>query len=411
MTDPAPDKPSEVPVWAREEAFPEAPPGWGWVSSKGEPVACASLDALAEAIRKDPDGNICLVWTPDRPRMVLPEEVPPLLSAVKTARERWVRDDCEEARRKLTWFGLVLAGFGGWVFLRALMLARQFSPVVSEQVEFAVRATFASATVGIALLMFVIFGLIPWYQARKRRLDLAGWTEQGMAALVPVLRFETWLEQQRAPVTKFFLALVALVGVAQLLPGSDGIAAAGLDKPKYFAGEWWRLLTAPFLHGNPVHFLLNAAAMAYLGKRMEVFARWPHLPMVFLFAACVGGEASARLVEAPTVGSSGGLMGWLGFLIVFETLHGRLVPRSSRRRLAVAVLLTAFIGALGYRFIDNAAHAGGLIAGMVYAAIVFPASRSPNRPRMTGADWVGGLGTLAVLVAAALFAIWRIAGA
>jgi membrane associated rhomboid family serine protease len=157
-----------------------------------------------------------------------------------------------------------------------------------------------------------------------------------------------------------------------------------------------------------LHFLMNAAALAYLGKRLEVFARWPHLPLVFLFSACIGGEASARFIAAPTVGASGGLMGWLGFLLVFETLHTSLVPRTARRRLMAGVALTALIGLIGYRYIDNAAHAGGLFAGMLYAAIVFPKSTSVVRPRSTAADRVAGLAALAVLVAAAAMAIFKI---
>lgn len=148
--------------------------------------------------------------------------------------------------------------------------------------------------------------------------------------------------------------------------------------------------------------------MAYLGKRLEVFARWPHLPLVFLFSACIGGEASARFVDAPTVGASGGLMGWLGFLLVFETLHARLVPRRSRRRLAAGVVFTALIGLIGYRYIDNAAHAGGLIAGMIYAAIVFPTSASTRRPQSTITDRIAGGISIAVLIASAMLAIWMV---
>jgi membrane associated rhomboid family serine protease len=146
----------------------------------------------------------------------------------------------------------------------------------------------------------------------------------------------------------------------------------------------------------------------YLGKRLEVLARWPHLPLVFLFAATVGGEASVRFVAATSVGASGGLMGWLGFLIVFESLHGKLIPRSARRRLVAGVVLTALIGLLGYRFIDNAAHAGGLLAGMAYAAIVFPKSSSPNRPGTTLTDRLAGSAALGVLAAAAAYAVLRI---
>jgi membrane associated rhomboid family serine protease len=153
---------------------------------------------------------------------------------------------------------------------------------------------------------------------------------------------------------------------------------------------------------------MNASAFLYLGKRLEVFARWPHLVLVFFFSASVGGEASARLLEAPSVGASGGLMGWLGFLLVFETLHQSLVPRRARRRLAAGVILTALIGLIGYRYIDNAAHAGGLLAGMLYAIIVFPPSSSPVRPRANMTDRIAGASALLILMVAGLFAALKI---
>ncbi|MGL4401941.1 MAG: hypothetical protein ACRCXD_18935, partial [Luteolibacter sp.] len=75
---------------------------------------------------------------------------------------------------------------------------------------------------------------------------------------------------------------------------------------------------------------------------------------------------------------------------------------------AAGVVLTAVIGLIGYRFIDNAAHAGGLLAGMIYAAIVFPASASPERPRSNLIDRVTGSAALGVLGATTLFAAWKI---
>jgi membrane associated rhomboid family serine protease len=401
----------EVPVWAREEAFPEAPAGWGWVDAKEKRHPCDSVESLTAAIRDDKDGSVNLVWTPGHRRMILPEELSGMADALRTARERWTRDDLEDAAYRLRWFGLILAGSTGFALYRGFAIASQPGVVadLSGRLKFAAQVTLSSTLTGLALLMFVIFAFIPWYQARKRRADLGKWSEAGLAESAPTLRFETWLAWQKSPVTKFLLGLMLLVGAAQMMPG-DSLAAAGLVKARYFQGEWWRLLTAPFLHGNIVHFLMNAAALLYLGKRLEVFARWPHLPLVFLFAACVGGEASARFVAAPSVGASGGLMGWLGFLMVFETLHKRLVPRRARRRLAAGVFLTALIGVIGYRYIDNAAHAGGLLAGMAYAVIVFPPTASPHRPRSTVMDRVAGGMALAMLTAAALFATLQIIG-
>ena len=427
MNEPNPEIP-DAPVWAREDAFPEAPPGWGWIDAKGKSHAGDSLEWLAAAIRDDRDGSVTLVWTPGHLRMVPPEELAGMGDALRTARARWTRDDLEDATYKLRWFGAALVGCSGWAFYSGFVLAGQLAAKSGtsldgfQRLKLATRAMLGSTQSGLALLMFVVFAFIPWYQARKRRAQLGLWTEDGIAEAAPAIRFETWLERQQAPLTKALLGLLALVALAQifchvktagwgsvmaLFHNWDGTAEAGLMKDRYAQGEWWRLFTAPLLHGNVVHFLMNAAALAYLGKRVEVFARWPHVPLVFLFAASVGGEMSARFIAAPTVGASGGLMGWLGFLLVFETLHKRLVPRRARRRLLAGVALTAVIGLFGYKYIDNAAHAGGLIAGMLYAVIVFPASSSPSRPRSTIIDVIAGGAAMAALVAAALFAIGR----
>lgn len=372
-------------MWARLEAFPNAPSGWGWADRKGGQHPVESLDALADSIRSDRSSAVDLVWTPDQPCMVVPEQVPLLFHALFAARRRWAAADLDHGKGQLKLFGFgVLA-----------MLAYTY---------YLDHAVHTSANVGLALVLFVMFALIPWYQAWKRSRELHDWTPATMASSVPVLRFETWLDLQKSPATRLVAALMVLVGAAQLV-FPDSIGHAGLNKTAYHQGETWRLLTAPFLHGGLLHWFMNMGALLYLGRRVEVFARWPHVPLVFLFSAWVGGEASARFVAAPSVGASGGLMGWLGFLLVFETLHARLVPRSSRRRLLAGILLTAVIGLIGYKFIDNAAHLGGLLAGMAYAAIVFPTSSSAHRPLTTLTDKIVGILAILAMVSSAVLAV------
>jgi membrane associated rhomboid family serine protease len=272
-----------------------------------------------------------------------------------------------------------------------------------------------STAVGVAMLAFLIFAFIPWYQARKK---IRKTVHRGgnLAMNVPLIRFETWLDLQKAIVTWALLGIISLVFLAQVIhDGSilgfhQSVKDAGLQKDLYRGGEYWRLFTAPMLHGGLIHFVMNALGLLYLGKRLEVFASWPHVPMVFLFSAMVGGEASARIYNTTSVGASGGLMGWLGFLLVFEILHTALVPRSAKRRLLGGVLMTALIGVVGYRFIDNAAHFGGLLAGMAYAGIVFPKSSSVLRPKMNLIDRIVGVGSLAVIAASAVIAVFRMVG-
>jgi membrane associated rhomboid family serine protease len=396
----------DVPVWARHDAFQKSPPGWGWLDHQRRPHPCDSFESLIAAIRDDRDARLLLVWTPNHDYMVLPEEVAGTAEAVLVSRKRLAADDLLDSQDKLRWFGWLLGGLAVCMLYKGWSVAPGIA-THAERLGFVLRGMLNSMSMGITLLMFLIFAFIPWYQARKRSRELGKWTTDDITSAVPVLRFETWLDAQKAPVTWLLLVIMSLVGLAQLLP-SDAIHAAGLVKSSYLNGQWWRLLTAPLLHGNLIHFLMNASALLYLGRRVEVFARWPHVPLVFLFSACIGGEASARFVSSPSVGASGGLMGLLGFLLVFESLHSRLVPQSARRRLLAGVLLTGLIGLIGYHFIDNAAHAGGLIAGMTYAFIVFPKSVSPNRPNSTITDRIAGIAALAVLIFAALFAVVRI---
>ena len=412
---------AELPAWAREDAFPEAGPGWGWVDRKGRRYECPSFDDLSRTLSGDSGARAELVWTPDSPGLVLPEEVPALLPALKTARIRWAEWDIQEGKRQMIVFGAVF-------FL--LLYLNGFRP---DRIR-------SSGTMGLAALLFLILGFLPWYQGGKRLARARKWAAGDMAEDAAALRFETWLAIQEAPLTRLLLGLLALAGLVQALveihgfnvrhqfsgfasfiglakflfsfSGLDGagmtIANAGLTKGPFT--DWWRLLTAPFLHGHWLHWLMNASALAYLGKRVETFARWPHLVMVFAISAWIGGEASLRFSPTtPSVGASGGLMGLLGFLLVFETLHRRLVPESSRRRLLAGVLLTGVIGFVFRHFIDNAAHLGGLVAGMVYAALVFPRSSSPHRPRATTTDVLCGGAALGLVVSAAILACIKMA--
>jgi len=396
----SPEAQGSLPEWARGDSFPKSRPGWGWLDLKNRPHEASSEEALINAIREDKAADVALVWTPDHEFMVLPEELEAAADALISSREVRIKADHRVARVRLLWMSLLLAAYVIYRLLGAL-------PDVSLWEGLQMIAS--SSVVGFGLLVLLIFGLIPWYQSRKRLGELQGWGRGDTAALVPLLKFETWLDLQKAPVTKCLMGLVVVVGLLQLLP-SDSIIAAGLVKPSYFQGEWWRLLTYSLLHGNLIHFTMNALALLYLGKRVEVFAKWPHLLTVFIFASLLGGECSARLLDAPTVGASGGLMGWLGFLLVFESLHQRLVPQSARRLLLAGLLLTALIGVIGYRFIDNAVHAGGLFAGIIYAALVFIKSSSVDRPRVMWVDRVAGGFAAAVLLVSAWIAGMRILG-
>ncbi len=370
------------------------------------------LEDLASKLRSSREG-IDLVWTPEHDRLVVPEEVAALHTPIRIRRKLAAERDLSDGLR----MGAVFAAVMAWSLWSAWQNSGgQWSSLYSSQVA------------GVAALLFLIFGLLPLYEGWKTKTHLAKMKHRDMAEDLPDAQFDSWMHRQRIPVTYGLLACLAVCAVVQLVvdmgaAGSGGlklsILRAGLLKQegvKYLAAfpdatETWRLMTTPFLHGNIVHLLMNAAGLMYLGRRTECLARWPHLLIVFFMAMWVGGYASFWWYpDRPAVGASGGIMGLLGFLMVFELMHRSLVPRLARRRLIAGVILMGVIGTLGMSFIDNAAHVGGLVAGMVYAAVVFPPSASMHRPKSITRDKIAGFVAGCLILVAALTAVLKMLG-
>lgn len=377
------------PVWARPDLFPEAPPEtWGYLAADQKAEILPGVDALRAVIEQDVQESIGLVWTPHHTHMEVPEAVPELQSALLASRAEASNRQWQRHNKNLRMGLVLLCGFWGY------MLYEIMQSVSGLSLGNAVRSFLRTPLPAVGLLFFFMFWLMPWYDARKRWREVQAWTAETMREAADLARFEVWLSWQKIISTKVLMGVIVITGAVQVLSGHPMAAALirGGD-------ERWRLLTAPLLHGHPLHFMMNAMGLMYLGRRIEALARWPQVPIVFLFSAWLGGECSMMMGKGTSLGASGGLMGMLGFLLVFETRHAQLVPRSARRRLMAALLGTALIGVIGIRFIDNAAHAGGLVAGMVYAFVVFPRSSSVVRPQPSVVDRVAGwscFGTIAM---------------
>ncbi|HST63205.1 MAG TPA: rhomboid family intramembrane serine protease, partial [Longimicrobium sp.] len=187
---------------------------------------------------------------------------------------------------------------------------------------------------------------------------------------------------------------IAAVGVVQLFALTASIEAGALRRDAVAAGEWWRLLTAPMLHGGILHFWMNYAALENLGRTMETRGPRAWVPLVFLLAALAGGAASLALPpDVASVGASGGLMGMFGFLLVMAYRRKRDLPEGFLQGLLLNIGIIAVVGAVAYQFIDNAAHAGGLLAGVLMGLLAIPGDA--RVPRWTGGPLLARAGHVA----------------
>jgi rhomboid protease GluP len=175
--------------------------------------------------------------------------------------------------------------------------------------------------------------------------------------------------------TLSLLAIFGLIFLVQAIVGVDeSVLKAGLVKPLTKEGEFWRILTAPFMHASLRHLWMNAMSAFLFGLLVELYGgQWLLLPL-FLLSAIGGSLASLWLLAAPSVGASGGIVGFLGFLLTAWIRRRRSLPKDFGVDLAKAIIPTAVIGLLAWRQIDNAAHLGGFITGALVGLVCFAPS-------------------------------------
>lgn len=226
------------------------------------------------------------------------------------------------------------------------------------------------------------------------------------------------------PATFTFVFLVANVFLYLLMWLSGGAAGEVLKaygaKVNYLIdhdGQWWRFVTPIFLHvqlppqlvePGPLGLLL--ANMHLLSNMYGLFMLGPYVEklygsarfVVFWIVTGIAGVAASYLAVRPgwahgalgqflfkpydtaSAGASGALFGLMGVLFVFGIKYGRELPEGLKRAFGTGLLPTLginlFIGYVARQYIDNAAHLGGLAAGMGLALAVGykrPGARGP----------------------------------
>lgn len=213
-------------------------------------------------------------------------------------------------------------------------------------------------------------------------------------------RAQIWNSRQQTPVTVAFIAINVAVFVWMMLAegGSAGARFTqthfdlGLAAPFLkFDDEWYRLVTAGFVHFGVIHIAFNMYALYQLGQIVE--RAMPHMQYALLyFASILGGSLGALVVEGTTpsltAGASGAVFGLLGAAAV--GLHRRGVNVFSTG-IGTALLLNLLI-TFSITGISIGGHLGGLAAGAVCGFVMLAPSHRPT-PR-----WAGYATPLAVCV-------------
>lgn len=175
--------------------------------------------------------------------------------------------------------------------------------------------------------------------------------------------------------------LMALTGVNILQPAGDALIRWGANyTPLTLGGQPWRLLTNCFLHIGIIHLLFNMYALMQIGIVIESVLGSRQFTVVYLTAGLLGSVASLWWHDVVLgAGASGAIFGLYG--VFFALLTTNWLDAETRRSLLRSVLVF-----MGYNLmiglqagIDNAAHIGGLLAGVLSGYAYYYATLHPSR--------------------------------
>ena len=193
-----------------------------------------------------------------------------------------------------------------------------------------------------------------------------------------------------------------------------------INAPNY---QWWRFVTPMFVHVNLIHLLVNMYSLWMLGPYVEKLYGSAKFVVFWVLTGIAGVVASYLTVrpglagglgrfifkpeDHPSAGASGALFGLVGVLFVFGIKFRHELPEGFKRAFGTGlipiIVINLFIGFLGRRLIDNAAHLGGLLSGAALALVV--QYRRPSDSQGSAIVWRVLQVAALVLVGASFFKV------
>ncbi|MGH9456741.1 MAG: rhomboid family intramembrane serine protease [Thermoanaerobaculia bacterium] len=183
--------------------------------------------------------------------------------------------------------------------------------------------------------------------------------------------------RRSSPVTFATMAVIAVVFLLEVLAGGSReipvLVSLGAIVPGLFErGEYWRLLAAMFLHIGFLHLAVNLWALYQLGGVFELLFGSRRFALTYFGSGLVASIASAMLTRGVAAGASGAIFGILGALILAIRRSPRFRHAAWSRGLVQQLVLWAGINiVIGFTVpgIDNAAHIGGFVTGLLLGLV------------------------------------------
>lgn len=182
-------------------------------------------------------------------------------------------------------------------------------------------------------------------------------------------------------VTILVFVIMTATGISVISPNGNEMIGWGANfRPLTLDGQWWRLITNVFLHFGIFHLLFNMYALLYVGLLLEPYLGKARFAMAYFFTGIIASLTSMYWHPLTiSAGASGAIFGMYGVFLAMLTTN--LIDRALRKPLLTSIGVFVFFNlANGLKEgIDNAAHLGGLISGLLIGYVYYPALKNSER--------------------------------
>ena len=193
-----------------------------------------------------------------------------------------------------------------------------------------------------------------------------------------LVTFDPKIPKEKPYLTKILIFFICLIFIAEVLFNAlysdKGLIILGAKWNSGITnGEYWRFITCTFLHGNIMHLFVNIAAIYIFGQEVESIYGASKFILLYLISSWGASLTSYAFSPGIAIGASGAVFGVIGSLVIFFfRQRGKVTGAEMKfKSMYTLVIINLIFGFLLPR-IDNFAHIGGLITGLLFSYFISP---------------------------------------
>lgn len=156
-----------------------------------------------------------------------------------------------------------------------------------------------------------------------------------------------------------------------------------LNPSKILNGEYYRLLSCIFMHGGIIHLLCNMYCLYVIGPQVESFFGKIKYIVIYLLSGIIGSLMSLSITNSISLGASGAIFGLLGSILYFGYHYRVYLSQAIKSQIIPLIVLNIFLGFI-LNGVDNAAHIGGLIGGILVSMMAGVKYKSSTMEKVNG---------------------------